>query len=255
MSDLTTERRQAIGAAAMLWLAYAVVCYALFLAAILYLVGFVLDLLVPRTVDSGHAPGAVAAAIDVALFVLFGVQHSVMARPRFKAWLIRLVPAHAERSTFILASVAALGILMATWQPLPAEAWRVTGLPAALLYAVAFFGLVFAFLATFLIDHFEFGGLRQAWNHATGRAPHEAPFGQRFLYRYVRHPIMLGFLLVFWVTPRMTLGHLLFAALATVYVAIGIHFEERNMAEAIGPQYEEYRRRVPAVLPLRVGRR
>lgn len=255
MSDLTTQRPRAIGTAAIWWLAYAVVCYALFLGAILYLVGFLLDLLVPRTVDSGYAPGAIAVAIDVALFVIFGVQHSVMARPKFKAWLTRYVPAYAERNTFILASVVVLVVLMAAWQPLPADIWRLSGVPAFLLYAVALGGIALAFLATFMIDHFDFGGLRQPWNHATGRSPNELPFTQRFLYRYVRHPIMLGFLLLFWVTPRMTVGHLVFSLLATAYIAVGTHFEERNLRQAIGPEYEEYRRRVPSVLPLRLGRR
>ncbi len=239
----------------MLWLAYAAICYLFFFGTILYLVGFVLDLLVPRTVDSGHSHGALGVLIDAALFVAFGVQHSVMARPRFKAWLTRYVPAYAERSTFILASVVVLVFLMAAWQPLPTDIWKVSGFGAVLLYAIALGGLATLFLASFMIDHFEFGGLRQPWHHATGRAPKEFPFTQRFLYRYVRHPIMLGFLLLFWVTPRMTVGHLVFAILATMYIAAGMHFEERNLRTAIGPEYEEYRRRVPAVLPIRLGQR
>jgi protein-S-isoprenylcysteine O-methyltransferase Ste14 len=238
----------------MFWIGYAAGCYALFLGSILYLVGFVLDLLVPKAVDGGHNAGPVALLVDVALFTVFGVQHSVMARPKFKAWLTRLVPAYAERSTFILGSVAALVILMAAWQPLATDIWRVSGVPAVLLDAIALGGIALAFLATFMIDHFEFGGLRQPWNHATGRPAKELPFTQRFMYRYVRHPIMLGFLLLFWVTPRMTVGHLVFAALGTGYIALGIHFEERNLRTAIGPEYEEYRREIPAVLPVRLRR-
>jgi protein-S-isoprenylcysteine O-methyltransferase Ste14 len=235
----------------MMWLAYAGVCYVIFFVTILYLVGFVLDLLVPRTVDSGNSHGSVAVVIDTALFIAFGLQHSVMARPRFKAWLTRLVPAYAERSTFILASVVVLVVLMTAWQPLPTDIWKVTGTGGIVLNVIALVGLATLFLATFMIDHLEFGGLRQPWNHATGRSPRELPFTERYLYRYVRHPIMLGFLVLFWVTPRMTVGHLLFSILATAYIAAGVHFEERNLRTAIGPGYEEYRRSVPAVLPIR----
>ena len=228
----------------------AVLAYLLFFATFLYLVGFVGDLVVPRTVDSGPAaPLSAALAIDAALLALFGVQHSVMARPGFKAAWTRIVPVALERTVYVVATSFVLIALMALWRPLPDPVWSVAGGGAPLLWALFALGWAVVLLSTFLINHFELFGLHQAWNAMRGLPPPAPQFREPLFYRWVRHPLYVGFLLAFWATPAMTAGHLLLAAGMTVYILIGIRFEERDLTAAMGAPYAEYRRRVGMLVP------
>ncbi|MBS0319984.1 MAG: isoprenylcysteine carboxylmethyltransferase family protein [Proteobacteria bacterium] len=233
---------------------YASSVYALFVAVSLYMAGFVANVvLLPKTIDSGTPglPGP-AAAVDLALVALFGVQHSVMARQRFKAWWTRLIPLPAERSTYVLMSTLAVVLLMVAWQPLPAYVWHVDWRPGATLLRMLFAaGWAVMLAATFLLDHLELFGLRQAWDHARGRSSPPSAFQTPGFYRWVRHPIYLGFLLAFWATPTMSQGHLLLAVAMTVYLFVGIAFEERDLVARFGDTYRAYRQRVPMVVPWR----
>jgi protein-S-isoprenylcysteine O-methyltransferase Ste14 len=230
--------------------AYGAFAYALFLATFLYLVGFVAGLAVPKAIDDG-APGSAAAsiAVNVALIALFGVQHGLMARPAFKRVWTRVVPLHAERSTFVIASCACLALLYWQWRPLPEDVWQVPAALAPAVWALAALGWGMALVATFLIDHFDLFGLRQTFRFATGRAYRPPVFRERLLYRMVRHPLMLGFLIAFWAAPTMSRGHLLFAATMTVYILIALVVEERTLVELHGETYLDYRRRVPMLIP------
>jgi protein-S-isoprenylcysteine O-methyltransferase Ste14 len=231
-------------------LLYSVVSYAVFLAVFLYLIAFVGNVGVPRSIDAGPAVGAAAAlAIDLALILLFGLQHSVMARPAFKRWITRGIPPAMERSTFVLAASAVLALLFWQWRPLPATVWRFEGATAVALAVACALGWATVLLSTFLINHFDLFGLRQAWLNFVQRPLTPLPFRTTLLYRLVRHPIMLGFLIAFWFTPHMTVGHLLFALGMTVYILIGVRHEERDLAQALGEPYVAWRRETPAFLP------
>lgn len=232
-------------------LAYGVACYLAFLATFLYAIGFVGNFAVPKSIDSGpDEPPVGAMVVDVLLLGLFAVQHSAMARPAFKRWLTGAVPRHLERSTYVLASSLALIVLYWQWRPLPDVVWEVRHPAAsAALWALFGVGWLVVLVATFQIDHFDLFGLRQVILFAQGRPYDPPPLRTPTLYRVVRHPIMLGFVLAFWSTPVMTFGHLLFAAMTTAYIVIGIRLEERDLIGAHGSSYEAYRRRVPMVLP------
>jgi methanethiol S-methyltransferase len=247
--------------------AYGMVVYAIFLFAFLYLIGFVADAdftvggvhIVGKSIDRGGlGDGSLTVAavvVDVALLALFGVQHSVMARPGFKRVWTRVVPPSAERSTYVLASSICLLILAAAWYPITTDIWRVGAQPwRAVLIAVSLLGWGIVLLSTFLIDHFDLFGLRQVFARLQGRQPADHPFKTPFLYRLVRHPIYLGFLIAFWVTPAMTLGHLIFAVVMTGYIVLAVHFEERDLVGVFGEQYSDYRRRVPMLIPGLSGR-
>ncbi|NYJ08912.1 methyltransferase family protein [Petropleomorpha daqingensis] len=232
--------------------AYAVLAYAAFLLASAWGVGFLANLSVaPTTVDGPlRGPRWESLLIDAALLLLFAVQHSVMARAGFKRRLARVLPEAAERSTFVLASALLLALLFWQWRPLPGGIWTVSGQPwVALLWVLYGTGWVLAFSATAMVDHWDFLGLRQAsWDPARG--PYVGPgFSERWLYAWVRHPLMLGLLIAFWATPRMTVGHLFFAIASTGYIAVGVRFEERDLRRRLGPVYDEYADRVPAVVP------
>jgi protein-S-isoprenylcysteine O-methyltransferase Ste14 len=228
----------------------AILASLLFFATFLYLIGFVGDLVVPRTADNGPAaPLASALVIDVALIALFGVQHSVMARPGFKAGWTRIVPVALERTAYVVATSLVLIVLMALWRPLPDLAWSVEGGGAVVLWALFALGWGVVLLSTFLINHFELFGLHQAWNAMRGQPAPAPQFRQPLFYRWVRHPLYAGFLLAFWAIPVMTAGHLLLAAGMTVYILIAIRFEERDLVAAMGAPYAEYRRRVGMLLP------
>ncbi len=232
-------------------LAYAAACYLAFLAAFLYSIGFVGNFMAPRSIDAGpDATLAEALAVDLLLLGLFAVQHSVMARPAFKRWWAQVVPWHAERSTYVLATSLALALLFWQWRPIPGAVWDVRH-PAgsAALWALFGLGWLLVLASTFLIDHFDLFGLRQAWMHFRGEPYMPPPFATPSLYRIIRHPIMLGFLVAFWATPAMTWGHLLFAAMTTAYIFVGIALEERDLREAYGSRYEEYSRQVGMILP------
>jgi protein-S-isoprenylcysteine O-methyltransferase Ste14 len=236
-------------------LTYGVLCYALSLATFLYAVGFIGGFLTPtRLDDPAHGSLAAALAIDGGLLALFALQHSGMARPRFKRWLTRFVPEPAERSTYVLLSSAALFVLFWQWRPLGGVVWEVQGEAArAAVFAVYAAGWVTVLATTFLINHFDLFGLRQVWLAFRGVPYTPLRFTTPGPYRLVRHPLYVGWLTVFWAAPTMTAAHLLFAAGTTAYILAAIRWEERDLVAA-HPEYAAYRRRVPMLLPrLRVG--
>lgn len=235
---------------------YGMACYGLFLATLLYAVGFVSGVGVPKTVDSGRSGGTlVALGIDSLLLGLFALQHSGMARRAFKRWLTRIVPRSVERSTFVLASSLVLLLLFWRWRPVPDLVWHVESpMGAALLWGLGALGWLTVLVGTFMIDHAHLFGLSQVWARLRSGEAHEPRFQTRWLYRYVRHPLMLGFLVAFWATPAMSAGHLLFAVASTGYIVVAtLAFEEKDLERHIGEPYRRYRREVPAFIP-RPGR-
>jgi len=233
-------------------LVYGVICYIAFLLTILYAIGFVGNFIVPKSIDSG-GPGSLANAliVDLLLLGLFAIQHSVMARPAFKRWWTRFVPAAVERSTYVLLASLALLLLYWQWRPIPTIVWNVTDpLAVAVLAAVFWLGWATLVISTFVINHFELFGLWQVYALASGKSSPAPTFEVRSIYRLVRHPIYLGFVLAFWSTAQMTAGHLLFAIATTAYILIGIYFEERDLIDAFGDRYRRYRQNVRMLVPL-----
>src|SRR5215831_11667288 len=239
----------AAGRAAILL--YGVATYLFFLVVFVYTIGFVGGFVVPKHIDNGLLVNPLSAIlVDVVLLALFALQHSVMARPAFKRWWTQIIPPAAERSTFVLFATALLALIVWQWRPLPGVVWQVTSpIGVATLHAVYFLGWGIVLYATFLIDHFELFGVRQAIGYALGRPAEPAQFTERSLYRVVRHPLMLGFLIAFWAAPLMSPGRLLFAGVITAWVLLAIRIEESTLVEMHGEVYERYRRRVPALLP------
>ncbi len=235
----------------ILALANGLLSYLVFLASFLYAIGFVGNLLVPKSIDSGVSGSpAIAFAVDVLLLGLFAVPHSVMARQWFKRWWTRIIPLAVERSTYVLVSSLLLGLLFWQWLPIPSVLWDVTNPKGRFFLHVVFWvGWAIVLLSTFLISHFDLFGLRQVYLHASARPYTPVGFKYRGLYRYVRHPIMLGFLLAFWTTPTMTSGHLLFAVATTAYILAALQFEERDLVSFHGEQYRAYQQQVRMLLP------
>ena len=232
---------------------YGVVAYVFFFATFLYAIGFVEDLVVPTTIDTGlSAPTMQALIINLILMSIFAIQHSAMARQQFKRWWTQFVPASVERTTYVLFATLALALLLWQWRPMPEVVWQVANPQAATaITAVSLIGWLIVLTSTFLINHFELFGLHQVANNLTGR-PMPAPrFRMPLYYKFVRHPIYLGFIIAFWAAPTMTLGHLLFAAVTTAYIFVGIQLEERDMVDVFGDQYRSYKKRVSMLLPWR----
>src|SRR6267142_4515515 len=242
--------------ARLLILFYAIVSYAVFFVSFLWALGFVGNYLVPKSIDVGGATNvSEAIVVDLLLLGIFAIQHSVMARPAFKRWWSRIFPVACQRSTYVLLTSLILLWLFWPLRPILTPVWRTDGIAAWLLTGVHWLGWLIVFASTFMIDHFELFGLSQAF-FALRKA--ELP-GQSFkmplLYKIVRHPLMLGFLLAFWATPTMTAGHLLFAIMTTAYILVALQFEERDLIAEFGTTYQQYRQRVPMLLPRIFGRR
>ena len=234
-----------------LFFAYGAAAYAAFFLAFLYLIGFSGNLWVPKSIDSAApAPLGQALLVDFLLVALFGVQHSVMARPAFKSWWTKLVPQPIERSTYVLLASLILALLFWLWQPIAASVWHIQYPPAvALLRGLFFFGWLMALYSSFVIDHFDLFGLRQVYLHLRNRPYTHPPFAVKSLYRFVRHPLMVGILIGIWSTPTMTAGHLLFSLLMTGYIVVGVALEERDLAHFLGKDYLLYRSQTPKFVP------
>jgi methanethiol S-methyltransferase len=235
-------------------LLYGIFGYGLFLFTILFAIGFIGNFAVPKSIDSGEpGPWPEAFVVNGLLLALFVVQHTVMARPAFKRWWTQFIPTAIERSTFVILASAILLLLFWQWRPMPAVLWHVDQ-PwlAGMLFAIQLSGWAIVFYSSFLIDHFDLFGLRQVVLHARGVRYEQHPFLERSLYKVVRHPLMAGFLVAFWATPTMTIGHLFFALMTTGYIFFGVWMEERDLVHQHAPAYDAYRQRTPMLVPLRL---
>ncbi len=235
----------------ILFFLYGLVAYLLFFAAILYGIGFVANLLVPKGIDDGEiATLSTAIIVNILLLLMFAVQHNVMARAWFKDWWTRFVPQPIERSTYVAAASLILMLLYWQWRPMPETVWHVhNAIGRGTLWTLYFLGWAIVFYSSFVIDHFELFGLKQVWLHFRGRDGVTVPFSERSLYRWVRHPLMLGFIVAFWSAPTMSQGRLLFAAVSTAWILIAIQIEERDLADFLGEPYRQYRQRTPMIIP------
>ena len=239
-------------------LAYSVLIYFLFFASFLYLIAFIGGSMVPfihapKTLDwgSGLNTGLPPALVNIALLLLFGLQHSIMARQSFKAVITKIIPRSIERSTYVLATVIVLVVLYVGWVPMPGAVWSVTSpIWAGVLTGLFFVGLALVLLSTFLINHFELFGLEQAWLSFKNKSAAHPKFYTPFLYKLVRHPLYLSFLIAFWATPYMSVGHLLFASVWTAYILIAIGYEERDLTDVFGDEYTDYVAKTPMILPV-----
>ena len=231
---------------------YGIIAYVIFLAAFLYAIPFIGGFWVPKTLDTGSQSSIIyAVIIDLILLSIFAVQHSVMARPQFKKWWTKIIPRSIERSTYVLLASVILLLIYWLWQPLPTVVWDVQSQPfVILLYALFTVGWLIVFLATFMINHFHLFGLKQVYEYMNNMEIKQPEFRIKYFYRFVRHPIMLGFIIAFWAVPFMTFGHLLFSAVSTLYILIAVKFlEERDLVKFHGEKYEQYQKNVPMLIP------
>ena len=234
-------------------LLYGLAAYLIFFVTFLYAIGFVEGLVVPKTIDSGPAVSfAEALIVNLLLLSVFAIQHSVMARKQFKAWWTQFVPASVERSTYVLFSSLALILLFWQWRAMPGVVWQISNPVAAnMVLGLSFAGWLIVLASTFMINHFELFGLHQVINNLSGRSTAETRFKTPMLYNFVRHPIYLGFIIAFWAAPTMTVGHLLFAAVTTAYIFVGIFLEEHDLVEMFGDDYRRYKQNVSMLVPWR----
>ena len=233
-----------------LTLAYGLVVYLFFFVTFCYAIGFVGNFVVPKGIDQGAADASTnAVLINVALLSLFALQHTIMARPRFKQWWCRIVPTPVERSTFVLLASAILALLMWQWRPMPGVIWELSGSARGVVLGVSLSGWLLVLYATFVIDHFDLFGLRQVWLHWRGTEYKHPPYMERSVYRFIRHPIMAGFIVAFWAAPTMSQGRLLFAVVTTAYILVAIRIEERDLVGFLGDVYRDYQRRTPMLIP------
>ena len=230
---------------------YGLISYLIFLGVFIYSIGFIGNIGVTSSLDSPPRSSiGFALIVNLLLLTVFAIQHSLMARPFFKRWLTRFIPEPMERSTYVLASNAAMIAIFAGWQPLGGEIWTITN-PIAIVaaYSVFFTGWITVFVATCLINHFDLFGLRQVWLYFRGMPYTQLKFTMPGPYKLVRHPLYVGWILVFWATPTMTVGHLFFALITTIYILVAIQFEEKDLADAHGVAYVTYRNEVPMLIP------
>ncbi len=238
------------------YLTYGIFCHALFLAVYLYMAGFFGNILAPKTIDHGLPPGAeptsttAAVIINILLILLFVIPHSVMARPAFKKWWTRIIPESIERSTYVLVSCILMIILMWQWRPIGPTVWEVNEGPLHyILHGLFVFGWLMVPLVSLLINHFDLLGTRQVWLHFQGKDYTPLKFRIPVVYSSVRHPLYVGWIIAFWATPVMTVGHLIFAITSTLYMIIAIPFEERDLIQHHGDDYQQYKQQVPALIP------
>lgn len=229
---------------------YGIVCYCLFVLVFIYIDGFLLEIIVPKSINSGEVSSSKSAiVINLGLISAFGFFHSLMSRGWFKKQWTKVIPATAERSTYVLQASLFFVLLIWQWQPMPSVFWSFEGVTAWLFYALFALGNIIVLWSTFLINHFELFGLSQVWHNQIGKPVPDGAFKTPSLYKFVRHPMQLGTLMVFWSTPVMTVGHFLFASSMTLYVLIGLLFEERSLQKEFGKEYSLYQKRVPMLIP------
>jgi protein-S-isoprenylcysteine O-methyltransferase Ste14 len=237
---------------------YGIICYAFFAVAFVYAAGFVGNFLVPKSIDNGNpGTGIVPAVVNLVLLSIFALQHSIMARPGFKKWWLKIVPQEIERSTYVLLSSLALLLMFWKWNAMDGVIWETGSTPIRYLITVLYFaGWIIVLLSTTMINHFDLFGLKQVFHYFKNKPVEETPFKTTWFYRIIRHPLMFGFLVAFWATPVMTVGHLLFSITTTAYILVAVKFlEEKDLVKNLGNAYENYQQTVPMLIPFTKGKK